>query len=120
MSTFSVSIGLAAMELTQQILKYWGESENLDDLAIAVPVDDLYRVHLFRARGGKEFSAEPLFQITPEHAAIDKQYEPALTFTAIKVAFENHLSRNNQTDYTIAQLEAFIEQFVAEPKTAQS
>jgi hypothetical protein len=30
------------MELTQQILKYWGESEDLDDLAIAVPVDDLF------------------------------------------------------------------------------
>jgi hypothetical protein len=78
-----------------------------------------YRVHLFRARGGTEFSAEPVFQITPERAAIDKQYEPAIKFTAIKVAFENNLSRNNQTDYTIEQLEAFIAQFVAKPKTAQ-
>ncbi len=78
-----------------------------------------YRVHLFRARGGKEFSAEPLFQITPERAAIDKQYEPAVTFTAIKVAFENHLSKNNLTDYTIAQLETFIEEYVAEPKLPQ-
>jgi hypothetical protein len=78
-----------------------------------------YRVYLFRARGGKEFSAEPLFQITPERAAIDQKYQPAVTFTAIKCAFENHLSKNNLMDYTIEQLEAFIENYVAEPKLAQ-
>jgi hypothetical protein len=281
MSTFSVPIGLAAMELTQQILKYWGESEDLDDLAIAVPVDDLftaivellqssdaeilsqalffakdmiswqtsearntvraaypesivvkaieallwsahhrirkqagytlgktcsyssvpamieafhqwrdrdplmlpffigelawlgaenfhdlvgemisspcfttrwaavdclsrfggprrqqqqrwdylrldrhelvrqeaayeYRVYLFRVRGGKEFYSEPSFEVTTERQAIDQKYQPAVFFSNVKVQFTNYLHELGQTDYTIGQLETFIENYVAE------
>jgi hypothetical protein len=73
-----------------------------------------YRVYLFRVRGGKEFHSAPSFEVTTERQVIDQQYEPAVTFTAIKGAFENHLSKNNLTDYTIGQLETFIENYVAE------
>jgi hypothetical protein len=75
-----------------------------------------YRVHLFRIRGRTEFYPEPPFEFTPEREAIDKQYEPAITFTRIKQAFEYDLSSQDMTDYTIDQLEAFIEQYVADRK----
>jgi hypothetical protein len=74
-----------------------------------------YRVHLFRARGGKDFYPEPPFECT-EREEIDRKYRPLITFDDMRNRFRQFLGESNRTDYTIGQLEAFIEQSVAEPK----
>jgi hypothetical protein len=73
-----------------------------------------YRVYLFRVRGGKEFTS---FQFTPEREAIDQKYQPPIIFTDIRNHFYQFLRVSNLTDYTIEQLEAFINQYVAEQST---
>jgi hypothetical protein len=44
---------------------------------------------------------------------LERQYEPTITFSAITSHFTNYLYELGRTDYTIAQLEAFIENHVA-------
>jgi hypothetical protein len=71
-----------------------------------------YRVHLFRMRGSTEFYPEPPFEFTPQREAIDQKYQPAVVFSNIKVRFTKYLHELGQTDYTIDQLETFIENYV--------
>jgi hypothetical protein len=72
-----------------------------------------YRVQLFRLRGHQEFHREPPFRLTERREAIDRTHEPAVIFSNIKNRFELDLSSKGLSDYTIEQLEAFIEEYVA-------
>jgi hypothetical protein len=72
-----------------------------------------YRCHLMLVGGGQKFHYEPTFRITECQASIDEKYEPAVTLCTIKNIFHNYLSAQGMNDYTIPQLEAFIEQYVA-------
>jgi hypothetical protein len=71
-----------------------------------------YRVQLFRQRGHQEFHREPPFRLTERREAIDRIYEPAVIFSNIKNQFELDLSSKGLSDYTIEQLEAFIENHI--------
>jgi hypothetical protein len=76
-----------------------------------------YQLQLFRLEGSRLSSAE-----IKQHKAVrrkarkelDRQYAPTITFSAITSRFTNYLHELGQTDYTIEQLETFIEQYVAE------
>jgi hypothetical protein len=72
-----------------------------------------YRCHLLRVSGGQEFHDEPPSRLTERRAAIDQKYQPAVTFTHLRNVFHNYLSAKGLKDYTIPQLEAFIEQYTA-------
>ena len=72
-----------------------------------------YRVQLFRLRGHQEFHRQPPFVLTEKRSAIDQIYEPAVIFSNIKTQFELDLSNKGLSDYTIEQLEAFIEKHIA-------
>jgi hypothetical protein len=72
-----------------------------------------YRCHLMRVSGYPEFDDEPSWQLTERRKAIDQKYQPVITLGAIRNIFHNHMSAKGMSDYTIPQLEAFIEQYVA-------
>jgi hypothetical protein len=72
-----------------------------------------YRCHLLRVSGRPAFHYEPSFRITERQAAIDQKYQPVIALGMIRNIFHNHMSAKGMSDYTIPQLEAFIEQYVA-------
>jgi hypothetical protein len=79
-----------------------------------------YQLQLFRLEASRLSPAE----INQNKAArrkarkdLDRQYEPRLTFSVITNRFTNYFYELGQTDYTIEQLEAFINQYVAEQST---
>ncbi len=76
-----------------------------------------YQLQLFQLAGSRLSSAE-IKQLKAarrkSRKELDRQYEPTITFSAITSRFTNYLHELGQTDYTIAQLETFIENHVIE------
>jgi hypothetical protein len=76
-----------------------------------------YQLQLFRLEASRLSPAEIKQHKADRRKArkaLDRQYEPGITFSAITSHFMNYCYELGRKDYTIDQLEAFIEQYVAD------
>jgi hypothetical protein len=76
-----------------------------------------YQLQLFRLEGSRLSPTELKQNKAARRKArkdLDRQYAPSITFFEIASRFTNYFHELGQTDYTIGQLEIFIEQYVAE------
>jgi hypothetical protein len=79
-----------------------------------------YQLQLFRLEGSQLSPAELKQHKAARRKArkdLDRQYAPSITFSAITSRFTNYFYELGQTDYTIGQLEAFIDDHIAAQPT---
>jgi hypothetical protein len=79
-----------------------------------------YQLQLFRLEGGRLSPAERKQHKAARRKArkeLDRQYAPSITFSAIASRFTNYFYELGQTDYTIEQLETFIDDHIAAQPT---